>query len=256
MKDLDNFNPTQLHLVKLSHLSTWTAVLFWLIAALAIVATCCCCYCLCPACCGQCITCLCTSICKCIPLPKVPKRIVNPIRAFSSNIYDTPVHYQSEVSRIHMPRHASAPSEPSQVIQNQSPRENVSILQFASKPTVSYPALPTTDRWIPITEPNRRVFKCDDIYYCIDCVKCFDKNGNAANILPPSYEQIQEIKKNPEPPPINVEYKRTSDKPIICWKFSDTDELIWEGHHWHNTESTRFYYGYGPPAPKSTSAKN
>jgi hypothetical protein len=93
MKNLDNFNPTQLHLEKLSHLSTWTAVLFWLIAALAVVATCCCCYCLCPACCGQCITCLCTSLCKCIPLPKVPKKIANPMRAFSTNIYDTPVHY-------------------------------------------------------------------------------------------------------------------------------------------------------------------
>jgi hypothetical protein len=258
MKDLDNFNPTQLHLEKLSHLSTWTAVLFWLIAALAVVATCCCCYCLCPACCGQCITCLCTSLCKCIPLPKVPKRIANPIRAFSTNVYDTPVHYQSEMSQIHMPRHASAPSEPSQVTQNKNlADEGTSVMNFiATPPKVSYPALPKTDQWIPIAQPNRIVFKCDDIYYCIECVKCFNKQGTVINKAPPSYDQIQDIKKNPEPPPISAEYKGTSEKPIICWKFSNTDKRIWEGHHWRDGKRKRFYYSYGSPAPKSTSAKN
>jgi hypothetical protein len=52
MKDLDNFNPTQIRLKKLSHLSTWTALLFWLLAIIAFAASVCCCCCLCPACCG------------------------------------------------------------------------------------------------------------------------------------------------------------------------------------------------------------
>ncbi len=94
------------------------------------------------------------------------------------------------------------------------------------------------------------------IYYCLIKAKCFNKDGSPANIAPPSFEQNRQITEQPEPPPINVEYKGTSDKPIICWKFSDTEELIWENNHWHNTDRTRFYYGYGPPAPKSTSAKN
>jgi hypothetical protein len=259
MKDLDNFNPTQLHLEKLSNLSTWTAVLFWLLAALAVVATCCCCYCLCPACCGQCITCFCTSLCKCIPLPKVPKRIANPIRAFSTNIYDTPVHYHAEMSQILTPQCASAPIEPTQVTHTENANNTeIILLDFESvTPQKVYPTLPETNDWIPIAEPNRKVFKCGDIYYCLLKRKCNKKDGSPSNKAPPSYDQIKKLlEETTNPPLIHAEYKGTSEKPIISWKFSDTEELIWENNVWHSTDNTRFYYGYGTPAPKSTPAKN
>ncbi len=259
MKDLDNFNPTQLHLEKLSHLSTWTAVLFWLIAALAVIATCCCCYCLCPACCGQCITCFCTTLCKCIPVPKVPRRIANPIRAFGTNIYDTPVHYHAEMSQILTPQRASAPIEQTQVTHTENDNNaKIVLMDFESIPSRKvYPDLPETNDWIPIAEPNRKVFKCWDIYYCLLYRRCYKKDGSPSNMAPPSYAQIAKLQKNTsDPPPIHAEYKGTSEKPIISWKFSDTEELIWESNIWHSTDRKRFYYGYGPPAPKSTPAKN
>ncbi len=259
MKDLDNFNPTQLHLEKLSHLSTWTAVLFWLIAALAVVATCCCCYCLCPACCGQCITCLCTSLCKCIPVPKIPKRIANPMRAFSTNTYETPIHFQTDTSHVLIPHLASAPIERNQVTSNKNANNgNIILMNFESKPPQKvYPALPEAEDWIPIKKPNRKVFKCGDIYYCLEKRKCFNKDGSPSNKAPPTYDQIQTLLKTAaNPPPVQAEYLGTSDKPIITWKFSETEELIWTNNVWHSKDNQRFYYGYGPPAPKSTPAKN
>jgi hypothetical protein len=240
-------------------LSTWTAVLFWLIAALAVVATCCCCYCLCPACCGQCVTCLCTSLCKCMPVPKIPKRIANPMRAFSTNTYETPIHYQTDTSQILIPLRASAPIEQTQVTHTENADDaNIVLMNFESIPPQRvYPALPETDEWIPIVEPNRKVFKCGNIYYCLSKSKCYNKDGSPSNKTPPAYNQIKELL-NPktDPPSIQAEYKGTKEKPIISWKFSDTEELIWENNVWHSKDNKRFYYGYGPPAPKSTSDKN
>jgi hypothetical protein len=205
MRDLDNFNPTQLHLEKLSHLSTWTGVLFWLIAALAVVATCCCCYCLCPACCGQCITCLCTSLCRCIPVPKVPKRLANPMRAFSTNTYDTPIHYQTDTSQILIPLRASAPIEQTQVTHTENASDaNIVLMNFESVLSQKvYPALPETEKWIPIVEPNRKVFKCGNIYYCLSKCKCYNKDGSPSNKAPPTYHQIQQLlDPKTDPPPI------------------------------------------------------
>jgi hypothetical protein len=257
MKDLDNFNPTQLHLEKLSHLSTWTAVLFWLIAALGVVATCCCCYCLCPACCGQCITCFCTSLCKCIPLPKIPKRVTNPIRSFGRNIYDTPVHYQSEMSQVRMPSHASAPSEPSQVTQNKNLIDNdISLINFnATAPKLSYPALPNTqDEWILVEEPNRVVLKCGNIYYCAKEGRCVNTKGQLARVPPPPGNLIIKLQNATQPQLIPATYDKISNKTF--WHFSDTDIREWKSHCWYNKQNDRYHYGYGHPDPNSTPAKN
>jgi hypothetical protein len=180
------------------------------------------------------------------------------MRTFSTNVYDTPVHYQTEMSQILMPQRASAPVEQTQVTHTGNPNNaEICLMDFRSIPSqVVYPALPETNEWIPIAEPNRKVFKCGDIYYCLLKGKCYKKDGSPGNIAPPSYDQIEELQAKPDPPPIHAEYKGTKEKPIISWKFLDTEELIWENNLWHSTDRKRFYYGYGPPAPKSTSAKN
>jgi hypothetical protein len=254
MKDLDNFNPTQLHLEKLSHLSTWTAVLFWLIAALAVVATCCCCYCLCPACCGQCITCLCTSLCKCIPLSKVPKRIANPMRAFSTNVYDTPVHYQSEMSQIHMPQRASAPIEGTQVNHTRNPNNNgIDLIEFKTTPTpVSYPTLPKSE-WEVDIQSDRSTLTCGSVYYCVHDSKCFNEDGSIARISSPTPEQIQRVRDS-QPPKIIAKYDEKCQ--TYHWHLPDNDIRIWKAPHWYSEKVKRSYCGYGEPVTNSAPTKN
>ncbi len=244
MKDLDNFNPTQLHLEKLSHLSTWTAVLFWLIAALAVVATCCCCYCLCPACCGQCITCFCTSLCKCIPLPKVPKRIANPIRAFSTNIYDTPVHYQADMSQILMPQRASAPIVQTQITHTKNPNNGIiELLEFRTTPTpVTYPTLPTPD-WEVNEYPNRSTLTCGNMYYCVHDSKSFNEDGSIAYTTSPTPAQIKQVVDRILPKIAATYNKQTN---VYKWQSPDNGILIWKGS----------YCGYGEPVEESTLTKN
>jgi hypothetical protein len=260
MKDLDNFNPTQLHLEKLSHLSTWTAVLFWLIAALGVVATCCCCYCLCPACCGQCITCFCTSLCKCIPLPKIPKRVTAPIRSFSRNIYEAPVYYQHEESQIRIPSHASAPREPSQVTHSANLIDNdISLINFNS--TISKSPNPINsiakNKWKLVKETNRVVLKCDDIYYCATERRCVYATGKTAYVAFPDMILQQQLQATPKPPLIPVKYEQNEKK--ICvpiWHFSDTDTREWHSHRWYSKQNERYHYGYGDPEPNPNPPKN
>jgi hypothetical protein len=254
MKDLDNFNPTQLHLEKLSHLSTWTAVLFWLIAALAIVATCCCCYCLCPACCGQCITCLCTSLCECIPVPKVPKRIANPMRAFTTNVYDTPVHYQTDTSQILIPQRASAPIVQTQVTHTKSPNNGmIKLIEFQAIPTpVTYPTLPTSD-WEVHEYPYRSTLTCGTMYYCFHDSKSFNEDGSVAYTTSPTNTQIDQVRDR-KLPKILAEYDKQTN--IYKWQSPDNGILIWKGPHWYSEKFQRSYCGYGEPDIKSTPAKN
>jgi hypothetical protein len=254
MKDLDNFNPTQLHLEKLSHLSTWTAVLFWLIAALAVVAACCCCYCLCPACCGQCITCFCTSLCKCIPMPKVPKRLANPLRAFSTNTYDSPIHFQADTSRILIPQRASAPIEQNQVtnIKTQT-NEIIELITFGNAPhTVTYPALPPTN-WEVHEYPHRSTLTCGNMYYCHHDSKILKEDGTIGCITGPTNEQISQVRDRPLPK-IVAEFDRNTNK--YTWESPEYGKLIWKCPHWYSEKLQRSYCGYGELDATSTPAKN
>jgi hypothetical protein len=254
IKDLDNFNPTHLHLEKLSHLSTWTAVLFWLIAALAVVATCCCCYCLCPACCGQCITCFCTSLCRCIPVPNIPKRLSNPLRAFSTNEYDSPIHFQTNTSQILMPQRASAPVQKDQVIITENQVINtIELISFESTPTtVEYPALPQ-EEWYIQEFPLRSTLLCGTSFYCHHDAKSYYMDGTIARISSPSTDQISKVRDNPAP---KITATFDNQTKIFSWQSPEHGLLIWRNPHWHEKDSQVFYCGYGVPIPVPTPAKN
>ena len=65
MEKLDKFDPTEIKLEHLGHLSTWTAVMFWaLIVIGCLLALCCCCY-FCPACCESIFRRCCAGFCNC-----------------------------------------------------------------------------------------------------------------------------------------------------------------------------------------------
>ncbi len=229
MKDLDNFNPTQLHLEKLSHLSTWTAVLFWLIAALAVVATCCCCYCLCPACCGQCVTCFCTSLCKCIPTPKIPQRLSSPLRAFSTNNYESPIHYQADTSQILIPTRASAPILKDQVtITENRVNETIELISFDSAPTtVTYPALPQ-EEWYIQELPLRSILTNGELFYCHHNSKSYSKDCIIARVPSPSQILIDKIRDSPAPPIVAAFDQPTN---IFSWQSPNHGLLIWRNPH-------------------------
>jgi hypothetical protein len=253
MKDLDNFNPTQLHLEKLSHLSTWTAVLFWLIAALAVVATCCCCYCLCPACCGQCVTCFCTNLCKCIPTPKMPQRLSNPLRSFSTNEYASPIHFQADTSQILIPQRASAPILKDQVIITENPvNESIELISFGSTPTVSYPALPP-EEWYIQEFPLRNVLTNGELFYCHHNAKSYFKDCKVASVPTPSQSLIDKIRESPAPP-ITAAFDQPTN--IFSWQSPEHGSLIWRNPHWQGKDSQVFYCGYGVPIPAPTPPKS
>jgi hypothetical protein len=127
-------------------------------------------------------------------------------------------------------------------------------MNFTVNPKVSYPALPETDKWISIKQPDRRVLKCGDIYYCIEKSACFNIDGSIANIAPPSAQQIKELRDSGMPPQIHATYEG-KNKATIYWRFSENHIRVWKSPHWYNEKLNRFYYGYGSPAPP-TPTKN
>jgi hypothetical protein len=187
-------------------------------------------------------------------MPKVPKRLSNPLRAFSTNEYDSPIHFQANTSQILIPQRASAPVQKDQVIitENQV-NETIELMSFESTPTtVAYPALPP-EEWYIQEFPLRSTLMCGKSFYCHHESKSYFEDGTVARILSPSTDQISKVRDKPAPKIAAIFDQHTN---IFSWQSPEHGLLIWRAPHWHKKDFQVFYCGYGEPNPFSTTAKN
>jgi hypothetical protein len=167
-----------------------------------------------------------------MPVPKVPKRIANPLRAFSTNEYDTPIHYQTDTSRILIPQRASAPIIQNQVTDIKSQNnEMIELIAFENAPNpVTYPTLPPAD-WNIHEYPLRSTLTCGDMYYCHHEAKIFEENGNIGYITAPTNEQITQVRERPIPK-IAANFDKQTNK--FTWQSPEHGTLIWKNPHWYS----------------------
>ncbi len=188
-----------------------------------------------------------------MPVPKIPKRIANPRRAFSTNNYETPIHYQTDTSRILIPQRASAPIIQNQVTNTENrTNEIIELITFENAlTTVTYPALPPAD-WVIREYPNRITLTCGDMYYCHHDSKILHEDGSFGRITGPTNEQISQVRKR-QPSKIVAVYDKNTNK--YTWQSPENGTLIWKGPHWYSEKLQRSYCGYRE-LDTSTPAKN